>query len=75
VPTVETTPMPLRIVLELIVKWEDHTRQQGANLINSEPQPVIEEKAPNINIITRGGTRIGVDVDNSTQSKIHKVIP
>jgi hypothetical protein len=40
-----------------------------------EPRPVTEEKAPNINIITRGGTRTGVDVDNSTQRKIHKVVP
>lgn len=43
-------------------------------MINSEPRPVTEEKVPNINIITRGGTRTGVDVDNSTQSKIRKVV-
>jgi hypothetical protein len=54
------------------VKLEDHARKQGINLINSEPRLVIEEKEPNINIITRGGTRIGVDVDNSTQTKISK---
>jgi hypothetical protein len=44
-------------------------------LINLEPRPIIEEKTPNINIITRGGTRTCVDVDNSTQSNIHKVVP
>jgi hypothetical protein len=57
------------------VKWEDHVRHQGTNLINSKPQPVTEEKVPNINIITRGGTRTSVDVDNLNQSKIQKVVP
>jgi hypothetical protein len=44
-------------------------------LINSEPRPVIEENTPNINIITIGGIRTGVDVYKLTQSKIHKMIP
>jgi hypothetical protein len=60
---------------ELISKWEDHVRQCGDNLINFEPQPITEEKEPKINIITRGGTRIGVDIDNPNQSKIQKVVP
>jgi hypothetical protein len=44
-------------------------------LINLELQPSVEEKAPIINIITRGGTRVGVDVDNSTQRNICKPVP
>jgi hypothetical protein len=43
-------------------------------LINFEPRPVTEEKVPNINIITRGGTRTGADLDNPNQSKIQKVV-
>jgi hypothetical protein len=43
-------------------------------LINSETQPVTKEKEPNIDIITRGGKRSGVDVDNTTQINIHKMI-
>jgi len=58
----------------LIAKWEDNARKRGCNLINFEPQPITKEKEPNINIINRGGTRTGVDVDNPTQSKIHKVV-
>jgi len=60
--------------LELITKWEENARKRGSNLINFEPQPINQEKEPNINIITRGGTRNGVDVDNPTQSKIQKVV-
>jgi hypothetical protein len=52
---------------EFIMKWEDSARKRGANLINYDSRPVTEEKEPNINIITRGGTRTGVDVENSTQ--------
>jgi hypothetical protein len=43
-------------------------------LINSKPQLGTEENVPNINIITRGGTRTGVDVVNSTQRNICKVV-
>jgi hypothetical protein len=43
-------------------------------LINSNPQHVIEEKAPNINIITKGGTKTSVDLENANESKIYKVV-
>jgi hypothetical protein len=59
---------------ELIMKWEDRVRKRGANLINYESMPITEGKDPNINIITRGGTRTSVDVDNPNQSKIQKAV-
>jgi hypothetical protein len=48
---------------------------KGTNSINYEPQPITEEKEPNINTITRGGTKTGVDVDKSTQRNICKLVP
>jgi len=59
---------------KLITKWEERARQRGTNLINYEPRPITEEQEPNINIITRGKTRTGVDVDNPNQSKIQKEV-
>jgi hypothetical protein len=35
----------------------------------------LKNKETNINIITRGGTRTGVDVENPNQSKIQKEVP
>jgi len=58
----------------LIAKWEVYVRKKGVNLINYEPQPITEEKDPNINMITRRGTRTGDDLDNPNQIKIQKVV-
>jgi hypothetical protein len=60
---------------DLISKWEDHARKRGANLINYEPRFVAEGKEPNINIVTRGGTKTGVDIESPHQIKIQKVVP
>jgi hypothetical protein len=56
------------------VKLEDHRRHLGTILINSETQTIIEENEPNIDIITKGGIRNGVDVDNPNKSNIYKEV-
>jgi hypothetical protein len=57
----------------LIIKWEDSVHQHGANIIFSELKRGIEGKLPNINIITHGEEKTGVDTNS--QLKIQKVIP
>jgi hypothetical protein len=52
------------------VKWEDRALQRGAKFIGSELKNKIEGQLPKINIITRGGEKIGVDADN--KPKIQK---
>ena len=47
--------------LELIAKWEERTRQRGANLVNVEPHNDDELPTTNINIVTRGGKKMGED--------------
>jgi hypothetical protein len=51
----------------LIVKWEDHVRQRETNIISSEKKRFIRRHLPNLNIVTRGGEKIGADVDNLPQ--------
>jgi hypothetical protein len=46
---------------------KDRACQQGNNLINSEIKRVIIGKFPNLNIVTQGGAKTGVDVDNLPQ--------
>ena len=58
---------------ELIAKWEDRVRQRGTNLISLQIKRVIKGQFPNLNIVTRGGAKIGADVD--TLPKIQKATP
>jgi hypothetical protein len=44
-------------------------------LINSEPRPIVEERQSNIHVITRGGTKTGVDVEHINRAQIQKVVP
>jgi hypothetical protein len=60
---------------DLIAKWEDRARQRGENLINYEPRVVAKGRGPNINIITRGGEKTGIDAKIPHQIKIQKVVP
>lgn len=46
---------------DLIAKWEERTRQRGANLVNVEPRTDDVLLVTNINIVTRGGKRTGED--------------
>jgi hypothetical protein len=59
----------------LISKWEDRARKRGANMINFEPRYVADGKEININIVTRGGTNTGVDIESPHQIKIQKAVP
>jgi hypothetical protein len=58
---------------ELIAKWEDQVHQRGTNLISSEIKTVIRGQLPTLNIVTQGGEKTGVDVDNIPQ--IQKATP
>jgi hypothetical protein len=58
---------------ELIAKWEDRVRQRGTNLISSEIKRISKGQFPNLNIVTRGGAKTGVDVD--TLPQIQKATP
>lgn len=46
---------------ELIAKWEERTRQRGANLVNAEPQNNDGLPATNINIVIKGGQKTRED--------------
>jgi hypothetical protein len=49
---------------KLIAKWEDWVRQRGTNLISSEIKIFIRGQLPNLNIVTQGGEKTGIDTDN-----------
>jgi len=46
---------------ELIAKWEERTRQRGANLDNVKHRNDDGIPATNINIVTRGGKKMRED--------------
>jgi hypothetical protein len=52
---------------KIIAKWEDQVRQRGTNLISSKINRFIRGQIPNLNIVTRGGGKTGVDIDNLPQ--------
>jgi hypothetical protein len=61
--------------LDLIAKWENHSRQRGASLINYEPRDRVDRDGTNISIITRCGTNTSADVGRPYQINIQKAIP
>jgi hypothetical protein len=50
-----------------------HNINRGTNLINLEIKRVIKGQLANLNIVTRGGAKIGVDAENLPQ--IQKAAP
>jgi hypothetical protein len=60
--------------LEMIDKWQDHARHRGENMINYEPRAMDERGGPNVNIITRGGAKIGAFVESTHHINIQKVV-
>lgn len=46
---------------KLIAKWEARTRKRGTNFINVEPRTTESFPIIDINIVTRGGKKIGDD--------------
>lgn len=59
--------------LELIARWEEGNRQRGANLINAQPRGPELVPTSNINIVTRGGNRIGAYLGVPEQLTIIKL--
>jgi hypothetical protein len=49
---------------DLISKWEECARKRGDNMINYDPIFVAKGKDPNINNVTRGGTKTGVNIES-----------
>lgn len=55
--------------------WEDRTRKQGENIIQSEPHPREKGCNSTINVITRGRIRTGSDKYVLAQELIQKAGP